>query len=210
MESLSMIAIIDYHVGNLASIKNMLGKIGEQVIISSKQEDLARAEKLILPGVGSFDTGMKNLSDLGLIETLNQLVLTDKKPILGICLGMQILGKSSEEGALAGLSWIDAETIKFKFENDPKRKIPNMGWNSLEVVRKDHELLDRIDSNSRFYFVHSCHVRCNNESDILARSNYGIDFVSVVGHENILGTQFHPEKSLKWGMQLLRNFSKMV
>jgi glutamine amidotransferase len=205
-----MIAIIDYHVGNLASIKNMLGKIGEEVIISSKQEDLAKADKLILPGVGSFDTGMKNLSDLGLVEILNQLVLTDRKPILGICLGMQLLGKRSEEGVMAGLSWIDAETIKFRFENDPKRKIPNMGWNSLDVVKKEHALLDQIDANSRYYFVHSYHVRCNNEADVLARSNYGIDFVSVVGHGNILGTQFHPEKSLKWGMQLLRNFAKMV
>lgn len=205
-----MIAIIDYHVGNLASIKNMLGKIGEEVIISSKQEDLAKADKLILPGVGSFDNGMKNLSDLGLVEILNQLVLSDRKPILGICLGMQLLGKRSEEGVMAGLSWIDAETIKFRFENDPKRKIPNMGWNSLDFVKKEHALLDQIDANSRFYFVHSYHVRCNGESDIIARSNYGIDFVSVVGHGNILGTQFHPEKSLKWGMQLLRNFAKMV
>lgn len=205
-----MIAIIDYHVGNLASIKNMLGKIGEEVIISSKQEDLAKADKLILPGVGSFDNGMKNLSDLGLVEILNQLVLSDRKPILGICLGMQLLGKRSEEGVMAGLSWIDAETIKFRFENDPKRKIPNMGWNSLDFVKKEQALLDQIDANSRFYFVHSYHVRCNGESDIIARSNYGIDFVSVVGHGNILGTQFHPEKSLKWGMQLLRNFAKMV
>ena len=205
-----MIAIIDYHVGNLASIKNMLGKIGEEVIISSKQEDLAKADKLILPGVGSFDTGMKNLSDFGLVEILNQLVLSDRKPILGICLGMQLLGKRSEEGAMAGLSWIDAETIKFRFENDSKRKIPNMGWNSLDVVKKENVLLDRIDANSRFYFVHSYHVKCNDEADIVARSNYGIDFVSVVGHGNILGTQFHPEKSLKWGMQLLRNFAKMV
>jgi glutamine amidotransferase len=205
-----MIAIVDYNVGNLASIKNMLKKIGEEVIISSKQEELAQADKLILPGVGSFDSGMKNLSDLGLIEILNQLVLSDKKPILGICLGMQILGKKSEEGILDGLSWLDAETIKFKFQNDSKRKVPNMGWNSLEIVKNEQALLNGINAESRFYFVHSYYVHCNIEADIMARSNYGIDFVSVVGHENILGTQFHPEKSLKWGMQLLKNFTKMV
>jgi imidazole glycerol-phosphate synthase subunit HisH len=204
-----MIAIVDYGVGNLASIKNMLNKIGEEAIVTSKREELEKAAKLIIPGVGSFDTGMKNLSDLGLIEILNRLVLDERKPILGICLGMQVLGKRSEEGDLKGLSWIDAESIKFRFERDESRKIPNMGWNSLRILH-DHPFLNGVDSDSRYYFVHSYYVKCSLESDVLAQSNYGIDFTSVVGHENILGTQFHPEKSLRWGMQLLKNFAKMV
>jgi glutamine amidotransferase len=204
-----MIIIIDYGMGNLGSIRNMLKKIGAPAEISSDSSEILKAEKLILPGVGAFDHGMRNLSDRGLIAVLNQRVREEKCPILGICLGMQLLTQSSEEGNLPGLSWISAKTRRFQFSPEMgSLKIPHMGWNEVKPVAAAPLFLG-FEETPRFYFVHSYHVRCDHSEDILATTFYGYDFVSAVKHENIMGTQFHPEKSHKFGMRLLKNFVEL-
>ena len=201
-----MIVIVDYGMGNLASIANMLKKVGAEGIISSDSTTIAGAEKLILPGVGSFDTGMHNLSERGLVPVLNARVLKDTVPILGLCLGLQLFTERSEEGRLPGLGWIKGETVRFKVEGAHERlKIPHMGWNTIEPLRQ-HPLLNGLDEEPRFYFVHSYHVVCADPEDILAWTRYGYDFPSIVVRGNVVGVQFHPEKSHKFGMQLLRNF----
>jgi glutamine amidotransferase len=201
-----MIVIIDYGMGNLGSVANMLKKIGAQAVISSNIQMISRADKLILPGVGAFDSGMKNLDELGIIPVLNHKIIVEKTPLLGVCLGMQLLTRRSEEGQLPGLGWLDAETVRFKFDiSNPHLKVPHMGWNSLQLSRS-HPIFSDFDSEPRFYFVHSYYVVCADTRNILARTNYGGEFVSIVGKENILGVQFHPEKSHKFGMKLLRNF----
>ena len=204
-----MIVIVDYHMGNVGSIQNMLRKIGIDSIISSNPQKIADADKLILPGVGAFDSGMENLAELKLLGPLNEWVQNNETPILGICLGMQLMTNTSEEGILPGLGWIDAKTVKFHFnpaQND--LKIPQMGWNTI-TIRRNNRLLNGLDNNSRFYFVHSYHVNCNNPDDILATTFHGYDFVSVFRRKNVMGTQFHPEKSHKFGLTLLKNFVEM-
>lgn len=197
-----MITIIDYGMGNLGSIANMIKKVGHKSIITSDIEEIKKARKLILPGVGAFDNGMKHLKDSGLIEVLNKKVLIEKTPILGICLGMQLMTNSSEEGKLAGLGWIDAQAKKFVSD---ELKIPHMGWNIVKH-KKTSKLFDENGTEKRFYFVHSYCVSCNNKDDILTTTPYGHDFISSFEKENIIGVQFHPEKSHKFGMNLIRNF----
>jgi len=202
-----MIVIVDYGIGNLASVLNMFRKIGvSDVCISSDPKIIEKAIKLLLPGVGSFDAGMNNLEKSGLIPLLNKKVLIEKVPILGICLGMQLLTQKSEEGVKPGLRWIEGETVKFKFTNEENLKIPHMGWNYIQVNR-ENPLINSSQKN-RFYFVHSYYVKCI-EQQSLATSNYGIDFTCMVNKENIFGAQFHPEKSLRFGMKILENFSKL-
>ncbi len=204
-----MIAIVNYGLGNLESIKNMLKKIGYGTIITSDANDIKSASKLILPGVGAFDSGMENLSKLNLIGLLNEKVLAGKTPVLGICLGMQLMTKNSEEGKLSGLGWIDAETVRFKFENRPEIKIPHIGWNNIQI-RKQSPLYGDIYEDARFYFVHSYHVRCKDEKNVLSETSYGYDFVSSFQKDNIYGVQFHPEKSHKYGMKILKNFVENI
>lgn len=217
-----MITIIDYGAGNIKSIQNMLKKIGVASMISNKAEEISVAEKLILPGVGHFDHGMKNLRASGLIEVLNQKVQLEKCPILGICLGAQLLGEQSEEGVENGLAWIPMDIVKFdKSRLGEKLKVPHMGWNKVSRRRKsdskirDREhiekttLFDGLGEDARFYFVHTYHMMPKNESDIIASTTYGYNFVSAVQHENIYGVQFHPEKSHFFGMQLLKNFNNL-
>jgi glutamine amidotransferase len=200
-----MITIIDYGAGNLGSIQNMIRKIGFKSKISSNKEDILNAEKLILPGVGSFDFGMNQLNKSGLIDILNLKVLEEKIPILGICLGVQLFTNQSEEGDLKGLSWFNAETVKFNFNESNKLKIPHMGWN--EVIKiKDSRLLEDMSLECRYYFVHSYHLKCNDPKDALLETNYGYNFVSAIEKNNIVGVQFHPEKSHKFGMKILNNF----
>lgn len=200
-----MTVIVDYGMGNLGSICNMLKKIGASGIIASTPQDIEKADKLILPGVGAFDNGIKNLHQRGLVPVLEQKVLSRKTPILGICLGMQLFTKRSEEGRLEGLGWIEGETIRFQFDGAHAHlKVPHMGWNTVQVVQKD-VLYAAGQEEWRFYFAHSYHVVCPAEH-ILTRTNYGYDFVSSLRKDNISGVQFHPEKSHKFGMALLKNF----
>jgi glutamine amidotransferase len=201
-----MITIVDYKVGNLGSIRNMLKKIGEKSIITSDLTSVEMADKLILPGVGSFDNGVKNLKELGLWDLLNRKVLEDKTPILGICLGAQLMTKKSEEGNELGFGWIDADTVKFKIESGSKLKVPSMGWNQANV-QKSSKLISLDGEVPRFYFVHAYHFRFQNEYQVLTTSHYSYNFASSFEHDNVLGVQFHPEKSHKFGMQLLKNFT---
>jgi len=184
----------------------MLKKIGAEGIISSKKEEIESAEKIILPGVGAFDNAVKNIRKLDLWEVLDKKVKKGT-PTLGICLGMQLLSKKSEEGVLEGFGWMNAETMRFRF-NENGLKIPHMGWNTIKIERSDG-LLKNL-KNPRFYFAHSYHLVCKNKKDILATTNYGYDFVSVVKKNNIMGVQFHPEKSHKFGMQILKNFAEEI
>jgi len=199
-----MIGIIDYGMGNVGSLVNMVERLGGFATIITSPEDLNRADKLILPGVGSFDNGITRIKENNLWEALNYKVLIEKTPILCICLGMQLITKRSEEGKLDGLGWIDGECVRFSF-NDQSIKIPHMGWNTVSLLR-DSKLVKDIPENPRFYFVHSYYVRCNQNSDVLATTNYDLDFVSMIAMDNIYATQFHPEKSHKYGMGLINSF----
>ncbi len=192
-------------MGNLGSLINMLKKINVPAKISSQVKDIETAEKLIFPGVGSFDNGMKKLSEMNLIDCLNKKIMIDHTPILGICLGMQLFTKTSEEGNQKGLGWLDAKTVKFANTKDSSLKIPHMGWKPLNI-KKSHFLFQDAKVNAMYYFVHSFHLVCNNEEDILSTSHYGYDFVSSIVKDNIIGVQFHPEKSHKYGMKVLENF----
>ncbi len=201
-----MITIIDYKMGNIGSVVNMIKKIGYESLVTSDVQKILSAQKIILPGVGHFDKAMRNLHELNLIGVLNQKAIIEKVPILGICLGMQLLSEVSEEGNSNGLGWIKGEVRRFAFdENSKKLKIPHMGWNTINPI-KDSPLLENLNNNSRFYFVHSYHFICQNPEDILCTTEYGYTFVSAISHNNIMGVQFHPEKSHKFGMTLLKNF----
>ena len=199
------ILIVDYKMGNLGSIANMIKRIGYQCEITSDTSIVKDADKIILPGVGHFDKAMQNIASLGLKDIIIKKALIDKTPMLGICLGMQIMGNQSEEGIEKGLGIIDADFKKFSFLPDLKLKIPHMGWNTIET-NKESRIFKDMPAASRFYFVHSFHAVCNNERDILTTTSYGYNFSSSFANENILGVQFHPEKSHQFGMQLLKNF----
>jgi len=199
-----MISIVDYSVGNLNSVANMIRHVGGECCIAGDADEIASAEKLILPGVGAFDRGMEALRGSGIAEALSMAVLERKVPILGICLGMQLMTQRSEEGHLPGLGWLDAEVVKFCFPVGCKLKIPHMGWNTLSVVRDNPLILP--EERQRFYFVHSYHVVCENQEDVVATCHYGYDFVAVFQRGNIWGGQFHPEKSHRFGMGVLRRF----
>jgi glutamine amidotransferase len=203
------ITIVDYGMGNLGSIQNMLKKVGSASIVSADKLAIERADKLILPGVGAFDTGMRRLGELGLIPILNRIALEKRVPVLGVCLGMQLLMRKSEEGHLPGLGWIEGEAVRFRFDAAQSNlKIPHMGWNTVSV-RRPGVLLKGIESDARFYFVHSYHVVCARDEDVLAVTEYGYPFASIIQHENIMGAQFHPEKSHRFGMAMLKSFVEL-
>lgn len=203
-----MIVIVDYGMGNLNSILNLLKKIRVNALISSDPAVVRDAPKLILPGVGAFDSGMKNIRERGLEDVLETKVREEKTPILGICLGMHLFAKKSEEGGEQGLGWIDSEAVKFiPRSGEKKLRVPHMGWNTIEVER-GHPIFSGLMEEARFYFVHSYYIRCADPRDSLAKTDYGGLFTSAVHRGNILGVQFHPEKSHKFGMQLLGNFSR--
>lgn len=201
-----MVGIINYGLGNLGSIQNMLRVIGAKSIISDKVDVLAECDHLILPGVGAFDAGMSRLADAGLIDPIVRLVNDEKIPLLGICLGMQMLGRKSEEGVLPGLGLIPFDNRRFSF-NDNSLKIPHMGWDIVDF-KQDIPLLKNIDGVQRYYFVHSYHAVCDNAENVLMTCDYGYEFAAAVVKDNIYGVQFHPEKSHDFGMRLLRNFVK--
>jgi glutamine amidotransferase len=201
-----VIAILDYGIGNLKSIYNMFKKLGIESAITSNTFEIQNSDKYILPGVGSFDYAVNNLKKAPFFGILQKEVLINKKPILGICLGMQILTKGSEEGVEKGLGWIDAYTKKFDLKNK-NFSIPHMGWNQINPKNKNN-FFNNLSEN-RFYFVHSYHVVCNNPKNILATTDYNYTFTSAIYKENIFGVQFHPEKSHKFGLKLLNNFGHM-
>ncbi len=203
----SNIIILDYEMGNLGSIVNMYKHLGINVIATNEKDKIKEADKIILAGVGSFDHAMQNLADMNLISILNEKVLMDKMSILGICLGMQIFGNNSEEGTLQGLGWIDADVIRFN-HNDIKLKVPHMGWNTVKP-NKTSALIANISDISRYYFVHSYFMHCKESQDILLTTHYDFDFTSAVKKGNIYGVQFHPEKSHKYGMNILKNFADL-
>jgi len=200
-----MIVIVDYKTGNVGSLMNMLKKIGINSIVSSDPKEIESADKIIFPGVGAFDNGMNNLLASGLIPLLEKKVKNQSTPILGVCLGMQLLAKGSEEGVIPGLGWMDGFVKKFHFE-DENLKIPHMGWNTIDIKKVD-PIFNEMLKEARFYFVHSYHFVCDEKEKVLATTNYGYDFDSIIRKDNIWGVQFHPEKSHKFGMQLLKNFA---
>lgn len=199
-----MIAIVDYGMGNLGSVKRKLDRIGAKSIITDSPNAICSAERLILPGVGHFTKAVNNLKEKGLWEPLQHEVLDCEKPIIGICLGMQLMAKFSEEGNTEGLGWFDAQVIRFRISNPIKYKIPHIGWNNINI-KKDYELFKDVDLFTGFYFVHSFYIKCKNEDDILCFTEYEYPFVSGIKRKNIIGLQFHPEKSHEAGEQLLKN-----
>ena len=206
MLSTNSIVIIDYNMGNLRSVQKAFEKVGSTAVITNDINTIKNASKIVLPGVGSFADGMKNLNNLGLIDVLNEEILINKKPFLGICLGMQLIAKKSHEnGETQGLNWVDAEVVKFEFKTlNKKLKVPHVGWNNILLANKQ-SLFNNIENNSDFYFVHSYHFQ-TNENVLTSTTDYGFNFVSSVQKENIYAVQFHPEKSQTVGLKLLENF----
>ena len=198
------ISIIDYQCGNLGSIQNMIRKIGEKAIITSDPEIIEKSSHIILPGVGSFDFGMNQLNKLNLTSVLNKKK-GEGVSIMGVCLGAQLMCKSSEEGKLPGLGFVDAYVKKFPVEiNGIRKKVPHMGWDHVSPA-KDSAIFSELQ-DARFYFVHSYYIHCENQRDILSVNSYGVDFHSAYERNNVLGLQFHPEKSHKFGKQIYKNF----
>lgn len=202
-----MVTIIDYGVGNIGSIANMLKKVNEESIITSNINLIMDAQRLVLCGIGAFDDGMTKLENMGIVEALHQKVVKEKAPILGICLGMQLLTQGSEEGAKQGLGFVKAYTRRFKFETTSSLKVPHMGWNFVEKSKPSALLTDMYE-DPRFYFVHSYHVEMEKREQELLTCHYGYPFTAAFEHENIIGVQFHPEKSHKYGIKLFENFVK--
>lgn len=203
-----MITIVDYGIGNLGSIANMLKRVGVRAETTNDIDAICSAEKLILPGVGAFDTAVERIDRLGIRTILDQKVLREKTPLLGICLGMQLLMDGSDEGGLSGLGWISGRAKAFSGLRIPGLKIPHMGWNEVTPTGAS-SLLAGLGSRARFYFVHSYYVECNKEEDVLLTCHYGVNFHAAVHKGNILGTQFHPEKSHRFGMKLFEYFANL-
>ncbi len=204
-----MITIIDYGLGNISAFQNVYKRLDIPTKIAKSVEDLQDVEKIILPGVGAFDYAMSQLNNSGMRERLDELVQKQKIPVIGICVGMQIMGNKSDEGQLEGLKWIDANIRKFDESTIHQRtKLPHMGWNDV-YPKNNHPLFEGLEKDAIFYFLHSYYFECKNEEDILANSDYGVQFVSAAHHDNIFGIQFHPEKSHQYGERLLHNFAKL-
>ncbi|SOE17824.1 glutamine amidotransferase [Hoeflea halophila] len=201
------ITIIDYGTSNLGSMKNMLKKLGIVSRFATTADEVMAAEKIILPGVGAFDAGMRTLRASGMVEALNAKVLEERVPILGVCLGMQMMGLASEEGSEAGLGWIDAKAIQFRSQDHPGMRVPHMGWNEARGM-KPSPVLSEPPDRLRFYFANSFHVVCTDPADALLETEYaGFHFTSALERGHIRGAQFHPEKSHRYGMWFLNNFA---
>jgi glutamine amidotransferase len=205
-----MIVIVDYGMGNLRSIANAFDKIQVPASISSDPLDIARADKLVLPGVGAFDEGMRNLRARGLAAALEERLLGSRTPALGICLGLQLLTRRSDEGSAAGLGWLGADTVGFaRTAPSGSLKVPHMGWNTA-ITCADNPLFAGLPPECAFYFAHSFFVHCDDPAMVVARSSYGVEFAAAIQKGNLFGTQFHPEKSLAAGLRLLLNFAQLV
>lgn len=200
-----MIAIIDYNMGNLASVKNAFAKLGQKTVVESNPEKFQEYDKLILPGVGAFGDAIQHLKERNMIEPIKEFAKSGK-PMLGICLGMQLLFESSQEfGDHEGLGLIKGSVVKFESEKfEEPLKVPHMGWNRM--FTKEHSLFEGLDNEHYLYFVHTYHVTCKDENDIIGETYYGYKFTSAVAHDNIMGIQPHPEKSHKNGLKILENF----
>ena len=203
-----MVAVVDYGLGNLGSIANMLKVIVEKSVITSEKEKIAKADRIILPGVGAYDAGMTNLEQRGLVEFLKEQA-DSGKPIMGICLGMQLLGRGSEEGEKNGLGLIPFDNVRFNIPDNMNLKVPHMGWDIVDFKQKDNKLLEGIGENQRYYFVHSYHAVCDNAENVLMTCDYGYEFAAAVCKDNVYGVQFHPEKSHDFGMRLFENFVRI-
>jgi imidazole glycerol-phosphate synthase subunit HisH len=204
-----MIAIIDYGLGNIRAFGNVYKRLGFQFRFASRVEDLSDATRIILPGVGAFDYAIERLNQSGMRQALDELVLERKLPLLGVCVGMQMLGLSSEEGELPGLGWIDGAIKRFDTSAFIDRtRLPHMGWNNVTPTQNNH-LFDGLDIDARFYFLHSYYFQTHNQTDAIAVTSYGQEFSCAVSRANIYGVQFHPEKSHQNGIQLLRNFANL-
>jgi imidazole glycerol-phosphate synthase subunit HisH len=199
------LVIVNYGMGNLNSVKKAFARLKITATISSNPKDIEICDKIVLPGVGHFGRAMKNLEEMNLSDVTNEVVLVKKKPILGICLGMELMAKSSEEGNAAGLGWFDAEIVKFQISDKLRRKVPHTGWNQVSI-EKESKLMKGINNLSEFYFVHSFHLRTKQLTDVLSSTNYEYDFPSAIEKENLFGVQYHPEKSHDVGLKLLENF----
>lgn len=203
-----MIIIVDYGMGNLGSVLNMFKKVGAQSKISSDLNEISKAEKILLPGVGSFDAAMQRITDAGMKDILTNKAMVEKIPVLGICLGMQLLTDGSEEGELNGLGWIKGKAYHFHDRIEENLRVPHMGWN-VATIQNESALTKNFEGELRFYFVHSYYVLADNPSHSMMKTNYGITFDSALFQDNIFGAQFHPEKSHKFGMNLFSNFAKI-
>lgn len=203
-----MIAIIDYDIGNIAAVSNMLTRLGITSKVTADPADVESAQKIILPGNGSFDACMRNLRASGLIPILEKKVLVEKTPLLGICVGAQMLGRASEEGKELGLGWLEMQVQRFP--DLPGLRVPHMGWNSVRKGQHSNALVQKMEEDTRFYFVHSYYMKPAKHEDVMLESTYGIEFAAGVCRENIFGVQFHPEKSHRFGKQLLASFAKEV
>ena len=203
-----MIAIINYGVGNLTSVLNMCKRIGAEAMITSDVEAIKQADRLLLPGVGHFDSCMQQFNKSGLRTIVEQKTFDEKVPLLGICVGAQMMTRGSEEGTEIGLGWVPATTIRFKLSAQPNYKIPNMGWNEITITQPS-PLWNDLPTDARFYFAHSFHFLFDNDAMVTAKANYGYEYAIAFKNNNLFGTQFHPEKSHKFGMKVLENFSKL-
>jgi glutamine amidotransferase len=204
----SKLVIVDYGTGNLNSVKKMMDRMKVDSIISSDPKDFINCQKIILPGIGHFGKAMSKLNEMNLLDTLHEAVLVKQIPILGICLGMQLMAKKSEEGNVEGLGWFDSEVIKFNVSNKIKHKVPHIGWNKVSI-KKNSLLMNNIPELSEFYFLHSFHLKINNQSDVLNETLYDFIYPSAIEKDNIFGVQYHPEKSHEAGLQLLKNFIEL-
>lgn len=204
MDNSNYIAIIDYGMGNISSIKNMLRFLGYNSIFTRDRDAIFESSRLILPGVGNYKKAMENIQSLGLEDIIIKNAKMGK-PLLGICLGMQLLLSHSEEGDCDGLDLIHGQVRKFQFANG-SYKVPHMGWDYIEPCKADTPLFNGLQECPRYYFVHSYYAQCDNESDVLAKTNYGLYFDSIIQSGSVIGMQFHPEKSHKYGMKILENF----
>lgn len=200
-----MISIIDYGIGNVLAFRNVYARLNIPVSVARTPTDLSQSTKLILPGVGAFDHAMERLEASGMRGPVEELVLQQKMPVLGICVGMQMLADSSEEGRKKGLGWVGGTVLKFR---DPALTLPHMGWNDVKPTSAARLFLG-MENNARFYFLHSYYFACLDPKDVLAVSDYGGGFSCAVNRGNIFGVQFHPEKSHSWGGQLLKNFAEL-
>ena len=203
-----MIAIIDYGVGNLTSVLNMFKRIGADAVITNNPEIINNAYKLLLPGVGYFDSCINNFYKSGLRDLIEHKVFYEKSPILGICVGAQMMTRGSEEGKEIGLGWVNADTVRFRIDQQSKLKIPNMGWNYL-IQTKISPLWHNLDEEARFYFAHSYHFIFDNDEFVIGKAIYGYEYPVAYQKDNIFATQFHPEKSHRFGMKVLKNFADL-